>query len=99
MRAERYRTKERAEVEIFGRGGEVTAKIKDLSQTGACLQWEEEPSPMQIGDLLRLRVFLRALQREHRLNAEVIWSNGNLSGVQFLTSDQLVQKMLFRGAE
>ncbi len=97
MSAERYPTKERAEVEIFGRGGGIIARIKDLSQTGACIQWEHDEFQLHIGDLVRMRVNLKALKKEHRVNAQVVWTDRNRSGLQFLTSDQLVEKMLFRG--
>jgi len=97
MAAERYPTKERAEIEIYGRAGGIIARIKDLSQTGACITWDHDSFELKIGDLVRMRVTLRALKKEHQVNAEVVWTNGMQSGIQFLTSDELVEKMLFRG--
>ena len=96
MAAERYPTKERAEIEIYGRSGGIIAKIKDLSRTGACLQWDQASFQLKIGDLVRMRVFLKALKREHRVSAEVVWTNGTLSGIQFLNSSELVEKMFVR---
>jgi len=98
MAADRYPTKEKAEVEIYGRDGGIIAKIKDLSKTGACISWETDQFQIQIGDLLRMRVILRALKKEHRVNAEVVWTNGKSSGVQFLSSHEVVEKMLYKGA-
>jgi hypothetical protein len=97
MAAERYPTKEKAAIEIYGRTGALIATIKDLSKTGACLIWESTDTTLNKGDLLRLTVVLRALRREHRLNAEVVWIEGKRTGVQFLNSRELLDKMLIRG--
>jgi hypothetical protein len=99
MSAERYPTKEKAEIEIYGKSGNIIARIKDISQTGACLQLlEHEASALNKGDLVCMKVILRALKKEHRVNAQVVWSEGRQSGIQFLTSDQLVEKMMIRSA-
>ena len=97
MAAERYPTKEKAAIEIYGRSGALIATIKDLSKTGACLMWEGDEALLTKGDLLRLTVVLRALRKEHRLNAEVIWIEGKRTGVQFLNSRELLDRMLIRG--
>lgn len=94
MPAERYATKEMAAIEIYGKNGALIASIKDISKTGACLMWEGEQSQVLKGDLLRLTVILRALKKEHRLNAEVVWTEGKKTGVQFLNSKELLDRML-----
>jgi hypothetical protein len=98
MSAERYPTKEKAEIEIYGRSGGIIARIKDISQTGACLQIDHAEASLSKGDLVCMKVILRALKKEHRVNAQVVWTEGRQSGIQFLTSDQLVEKMLVRSA-
>jgi hypothetical protein len=96
MPAERYPTKEMAEVEVYGRDGAVIARIQNLSETGACLQWDNYGAPVHQGDLVRLTVILRALRREHKVNAEVVWVEGQQTGIQFLSAKELLSKMIHR---
>ena len=95
MPAERYPTKEMAEIEIYGRDGSAIARLQNLSETGACLQWDDEAQVNQ-GDLVRVTVILRALRREHRVNAEVVWVEGQQTGIQFLSAKELLAKMIHR---
>jgi len=100
MIAERFPTEEKAAVEIYGRGVEMVARIADLSKTGACLHLDVEFSTkanLGKGDLVRMTVTLGALKKEHRINAEVVWSNGQKTGVQFLNSQELLDRMINRG--
>ena len=97
MAAYRYPTREKAEIEIYGKGTGVVAKIRDLSQTGACVQWDLDDFQLLKGDLVRITINLKALKKEHHVNAEVVWTNGNKSGLHFLNTRELVEKMLVRG--
>ena len=96
MSATRYNTKEKASLEIYGRGGNFIAEIKNLSTTGACIEWTDSEVALQEGDLLRMTVLLKALNRKHNLNAEVIWRKGRKSGITFLKSDQIFEKIVER---
>ena len=96
MAAERFSTKEHASVQIYGKPGNVIAVVKNLSSTGACLEWAQEDCAIQEGDLLRLTVILKALNRRHNVSAEVVWRRGNLSGISFIKHDQVLEKMMER---
>lgn len=96
MSATRYLTKEKASVEIYGRNGNLIAQLKNLSVTGACLEWAQEGVKLEKGDLVRLTVNLKALNRSHNLNGEVVWRNGKKSGINFISSDDLLDKMMER---
>jgi len=96
MSATRYMTKEKASLEIYGRGGIFIADIKNLSTTGACIEWTDSQLSLQEGDLLRMTVLLKALNRKHNLNAEVIWRKGRKSGITFLKSEKIFEKIVER---
>ncbi len=83
MSATRYMTREKASIEIYGRSGNLIAQVKNLSVTGACLEWSQEDVNLQKGDLVRLTVSLKALNRRHNINGEVMWRDGKQSGINF----------------
>ncbi len=92
----RYMTKEKASIEIYGRSGNIIANLRNLSMTGACLDWTQDDVALEKGDLVRLTVILKALNRRHDLSAEVVWREGNASGVSFIKSDEVLEKIMDR---
>lgn len=93
MGAQRFSTKERASLEVYGKPGTVIGDLKNLSASGACIEWTQAEVEIKEGDLVRMTVFLKALNRKHNLSAEVVWRSGNRSGVTFINSDQVLTKM------
>lgn len=96
MAAIRYATKERASIEIYGRSGNFIAQLKNVSVTGACLEWIEDDVTLEKGDLVRMTVVLRALNRRHNLNGEVVWRDGKMTGINFIRSNEVIEKMMER---
>jgi len=97
MTATRFTTKEKASVEVYGRSGNIIVQVKNLSVTGACLEWTQEDVSLQKGDLVRMTVVLKALNRRHNLNAEVVWRDGKKTGITFIKSDEVLEKMMEKG--
>ena len=97
MTATRYTTKEKASVEVYGRTGNIIVDLKNLSTTGACLEWTQEDVSLEKGDLVRMTVILKALGRRHNLNAEVVWREGKKTGVNFIKSNEVLEKMMDKG--
>ncbi|MEZ0392714.1 MAG: PilZ domain-containing protein [Pseudobdellovibrionaceae bacterium] len=97
MAATRYSTKERASVEVYGRSGNFIVEVKNLSVTGACLEWTQEDVSLESGDLVRMTVVLRALNRRHNLNAEVVWRDGKKTGISFIKTNEVLEKMMEKG--
>lgn len=93
----RFETKEKASIEIYGQNGTVIAHLRNLSNSGACIEWEVDGMPLVKGDLVRMTVNLNILRKKHLVNAEVMWSAGKKGGVQFIDSGQLIEKMLVKG--
>ncbi len=96
MTATRYQTKEKASIEFYGRNGNFIAELKNLSMTGAMLEFAHNDVEVQKGDLVRMTVVLKALNRRHNINAEVVWTEGKKTGVNFIKSDEILGKMMER---
>lgn len=94
MSAQRFMTREKAALEIYGKTGTIIADLKNLSNSGACLEWTQGDVEIKKGDILRVTVFLKALGRKHNLSAEVVWREGNSTGVTFLKPDQVLERMM-----
>ena len=97
MAAQRYETKEKASLEIYGKGGQVIAHVRNLSMTGALIEWTQEDATIEKGDLVRMTVILKTVNRRHNVNAEVVWRDGKKSGLNFIKTDEVLEKMMDRG--
>lgn len=74
-------------------GGQPQTQVVDLSEGGACLQWEF-PEGISIGERLRLR-FLMAAGQDLELDAEVVRVDAAHAGLMFDPSQRhLVQQLL-----
>lgn len=96
--AQRYRTKEMASIEVYGRNGQVVANVKNLSSSGACIEWQGEDFEIREGDLIRMTVILKSLGRRHHVNAEVVWKEGRKGGVSFIPSNRVLDRLLEKSA-
>ncbi len=94
MPATRYATKEKAAIEVYGKEGNFIASLENISMTGACLTWAADQAPLNKGDLVRMTVILKAVNRKHNLNAEVVWAEGKKTGVNFIKSAEILDKMM-----
>lgn len=97
MNAPRYPANEKAFVEVYGREGTVSASVKNISRSGACLEWIQADFKVEPGALLRMTVSLPQLNQTHDLNAIVVWSDGNVSGLNFLRPDQVFERLAKKG--
>lgn len=97
MAAIRYATQEKALIEVYGQNISIAASIFNLSQTGACLEGPLEQVALEPGDLIRLTVEMPRIGKRHHLSAQVIWKAGARTGVQFISSDELLNRMVGKG--
>ena len=93
MRAQRFETQEQASLEVYGKSLNLTVDLKNISQTGACLEYPSEEMALDRGDLIRLTVFLKSVNKKHNISAEVIWKIGNRTGVAFIAPEQVIEKL------
>jgi hypothetical protein len=92
-RAQRFETREKASVEVYGRSVNMTAEVKNISKTGACLENPSEYFDLDKGDLIRVTIYLEELHREHNVSAEVVWRLGNRAGIAFIAPEQVIEKL------
>ena len=91
--AQRYNTKEMAQIEVYGRMGKVFCKLGNLSESGAFLEIINSNYIPRSGDLIRITVMLRQLNKTHIVDGEIIWARGLGLGINFLKKKNLVEKL------
>lgn len=91
--ATRFETSELAFVEAYGRKGSFKVVMKNLSQTGAYLEWLDKPQ-FKKGELLRVTVFLAQINKNKQFSAELVWQKEAGCGVSFVKPDEVIEKIL-----
>jgi len=96
----RYRTNLEATLETFISGDQFQTQMFNLSLGGAYFELPRKPS-MQIGDLLRMRVHLADVVRDHHIHGRVVWmthkghsAGGFGVGVKFMKSNDIYRNLL-----
>ncbi len=91
--SQRYTTQELAHIEIYGKTGRILSKMGNLSRSGALFEVMNANGSFKKGDLARVTVRLKSLNKIHVVDCEVVWSKGPSVGVQFLNKDELQDKL------
>ncbi len=86
-------------MQLIGKVGAVNADLRNLSRTGACLEWGTEELSIKEGDLINLTVKLLSVNRRYEMNAQVIWKSGKKTGVQFMTPNMVLERMMLKKKE
>jgi response regulator RpfG family c-di-GMP phosphodiesterase len=69
----RYMTDEVAHLEIFNKTGEnIPSRVRNLSKGGAFLEYTG--MPINVGDILRVAIDLKEVDKSYDLNGRVVWS-------------------------
>lgn len=92
--AERFQTTEKATMQVIGKLGFVNADLKNISRTGACLEWNSDSFYLAKGDLVNLTIQLLSMNRKYNMNAQVVWRVGKRTGVQFMTTEMVMEQMM-----
>lgn len=100
QRHPRFETVQNAHIEVYGQTIQAVAKLKNLSESGAFIEWDDRiPAPVK-GDILRLTVELSQVGKKHRVSAEVIWTKSERGdaglGVSFIKPEDVVTKLMSR---
>ena len=96
--AKRFLTKELAQIEVYGRMGKVFCKMSNLSQSGAFFEIINSNYMPRSGDLVRVTILLRQINKSHTLDAEIVWCKGLGLGLNFLKKTELLHKLAGRPA-
>ena len=91
--ARRFVTQELAHIEIYGKSGKILTKMGNLSASGAFFEVLSPNFSIKKGDIARVTINLRSLNRVHVVDCEVVWSKGLGVGVQFLKREELQDKL------
>lgn len=98
----RYRTNISATLETFISGDKFITHMFNLSRGGAYFELPKKPN-VGIGDLLRLKVHLNDMERDHNVHGRVIWTThkghaagGYGLGIKFMKSTDIYRKLLDR---
>ena len=91
--ARRFLTQELAQIEVFGKSGKVLTKMTNVSVTGAFFEIINASYMPRKNDLVRITVNLRAVNKTHVIDAQVVWNKGLGLGVQFLNRDEINSKI------
>jgi DNA-binding NarL/FixJ family response regulator len=77
----RFNTNQIAEMEALASGDSLLTSMYNLSKGGAYCEFEGA-SPLTIGDMIRLKVFITDTNSEYTFNAKVVWTTvkGRFSG-------------------
>lgn len=97
-RSKRFITKELAQIEVYGRMGKVFCKMSNLSQSGAFFEIINSNFIPRAGDLVRVTILLRQINKTHIIDAEIVWCKGLGVGLNFLKKNELMQKLAGRPA-
>jgi hypothetical protein len=98
QRHRRFATSQDAEIEIEATGGRMITRVRNLSKGGAYLEFMT-PSPLKIGEFVKVKLELKDLRRVYTFPAKVVWSNkhgtrGLGIGVEFTGRGDLQRSIL-----
>lgn len=91
--AERHSTNETAFVEVQGRTGKILCRMNNLSKTGAFFEIVNSHFTPRQGDLVRVTINLKQLNKIHTLHGQIIWNRGLGLGIAFLKSKDVLKKI------
>ena len=94
----RYLTKEHAQIEVYGRTGKIFCRLVNLSASGAFLEIINSKYTPHQGDVIRVTVTLRQLNKFHHLDAQIVWCKGVGLGICFLKKNEIYEKLASRAA-
>jgi hypothetical protein len=100
QRHRRFKTEQQTSVETYNSGEVIPTHMFNLSIGGAYFEFGGQPR-VTVGDLVRVKVQLSDLLREHSMNARVVWTTrrtnsgpGNGVGVRFLKGQDVYRQLL-----
>lgn len=91
--AKRHLTKEPARIEVYGKREVLFCRMNNLSSTGAFFEVLNSLYIPKIGDIVRVTINLKQVNKTHIINGEVVWFKGTGLGVSFLKQKELLEKL------
>ncbi|MEQ1721671.1 MAG: PilZ domain-containing protein [Pseudobdellovibrio sp.] len=91
--SKRYFTKEPARIDVYGKKEVLFCRMNNLSSTGAFFELLNPTYIPRIGDLVRMTINLKQVNKTHVVNGEVVWFKGSGLGVSFIKQKELFTKL------
>lgn len=91
--AKRFLTREPARIEVIGKKMILFCRMNNLSTTGAFFEILNSNYTPKIGDVVRVVINLKQVNKTHTLNGQVVWAKGLGLGVEFIKHKQLRSKL------
>jgi hypothetical protein len=92
--AQRYKTSEIAKIQVYGRSGDLVARLKNISAQGALLELLNGDFLPKRGDFIHITIHLSDVNKTHEINGQVIWSNELSFGIYFIKKQELADFIL-----
>lgn len=92
--AKRYATNETARIEFYGKKDMLFCRMNNLSSTGAFFEIINSTLKPKPGDLVRVNIHLRQINKSHVVNGEIIWVKGFGVGVAFVKQEEIFKRFL-----
>lgn len=87
--AKRYQTNEQVSIQIVGKLSYFSARIENLSETGAALQMMSGSFLFTKRTLLKLTLNLGSIGKSYEIFAKVVWIKNTLVGVKFINKSEV----------
>lgn len=94
--AKRFPTREPARIEVIGRKAVLFCRMNNLSTTGAFFEILNSNYTPRTGDMVRVTVNLKQVNKTHSLHGEVIWAKGLGMGIVFVKQKEIYTKPSLR---
>lgn len=96
----RFRTNQDTKLETYMTGQAIESRMYNLSVGGAYFEFHKKQD-LVVGDLLKMKISLNDMQREHAVNARVVWTvrRGLIDGkpgcgVRFVKGQELYRQLV-----
>ena len=84
LTARRFLTREPARLEIIGKKTILFCRMNNLSATGAFFEILNSNYTPRPGEVVRVVINLKQVNKTHTLNGQIVWAKGLGIGIQFV---------------
>lgn len=94
LSARRFLTREPARLEIIGKKTILFCRMNNLSATGAFFEILNSNYTPRPGEIVRVVVNLKQVNKTHTINGQIVWAKGLGIGIQFIRQQPPMKKSL-----
>lgn len=94
LSAKRFPTREPARLEIIGKKTILFCRMNNLSATGAFFEILNSNYTPRPGEVVRVVINLKQVNKTHTINGQIVWAKGLGIGIQFIKQQPSSKKSL-----